>query len=388
MMFKIAIAFCTAAGVTIVLTPLCRRVALASGFVDRPGPHKSHHRPVPYLGGAAVCIGALIGELVAGRGASPLLGLVAFGSAALAVTGLLDDDRTLSARTRLGAQVVVTGAVVGFGVDLEILPVGPIDAALTLVWIMAMTNAINFLDNMDGLAAGLAGAISLTILLATGDGGFILVPVVAASVAGAVVGFLPWNIGPASIYLGDTGSLFLGFTLATLSVATRPELATRAQSVTAVLFLAVPILDIVTVCGARLRRGISVTQGGRNHLSHRLVALGLSKGAAVGVLIGVQLVVGILAASIGRGGIDVTTGVIWALLALGSLAVIAGRASVFPEAPLPLSALLPLAVGRRLTGVSRPAWPERAGELVDPGTLSSPPCTAPGHEPAAAGTER
>ena len=119
---------------------------------------------------------------------------------------------------------------------------------------------------------------------------------------------------------------------------------------TAVLFLAVPILDIVIVCVARIRRGISVTQGGRNHLSHRLVALGLSNGAAVGVLISVQLVVGVLAASIGHGGIDVVTGVSWALLVLGSLAVIAGRASVFSEAPLPLRALLPSAVGRPLAG--------------------------------------
>ena len=114
--------------------------------------------------------------------------------------------------TRLGAQVVVAAAVVGFGVDLQLLPVGPIDAALTLVWIVAMTNGTNFLDNMDGLAAGLAAASSLTILAATGGGGFILVPVVAASIAGSVIGFLPWNAGRASIYLGDTGSLFLGFT--------------------------------------------------------------------------------------------------------------------------------------------------------------------------------
>ena len=95
--FSIATAFCVGAAVTIALTPLCRRVALASGFVDQPGPHKSHHLPVPYLGGAAVCIGALLAQLVSGRGASPLLGLVALGSAAMAVVGLLDDDRTLPA---------------------------------------------------------------------------------------------------------------------------------------------------------------------------------------------------------------------------------------------------------------------------------------------------
>jgi UDP-GlcNAc:undecaprenyl-phosphate GlcNAc-1-phosphate transferase len=311
-------AFAVATLVTMALTPLMRGAALALGLVDRPHGHKSHRSPIPYLGGVAIMAGTLVAALLGvGRGGAG--GVIVPAAAALGVVGLLDDDRTLQPLPRLLTQVVAAGAVIAAGVRADVTGILAFDIVLTLIWIVGVTNAVNFLDNMDGLAAGVTGAGAGAAFVLAAMNGQVGVATLAAALAGACLGFLAFNARPATIFMGDAGSLFLGFLLATLVLEVQPEFVVPPASFAVPLLLvAIPVLDIATVIVSRLRRGIRVSTGGQNHLSHRLEARGLSRGSAVGALVAAEAVVGVLAVLVGRGLMPVLA----AALAAGVVVVV------------------------------------------------------------------
>ncbi|HUG00086.1 MAG TPA: MraY family glycosyltransferase [Ilumatobacter sp.] len=308
-------AFAVAAAISLAGTPALRQLALVTGFTDRPGRHKSHSVPVAYLGGVAIIIAALTGSIIGSS--SPMLGVFGLVGAGLGVVGLLDDDRLLRAGARLLFQFGSACIALIAGIRVDVSGVALFDAVLTIVWIVAITNAVNFLDNMDGLAAGIAVVAGSATALIAAWGGQTSVAAMAAALSGACVGFLAFNARPAAIYMGDAGSLFLGFVLAVLVLEVKPGVRPPSSFAVPILLLMLPVVDIVTVVVGRLRRGIPVSIGGRNHLSHRLVARGFGRGPSVVILVGVELAAAALAVAIARDAVSVVPA-----LAVGGLLVV------------------------------------------------------------------
>jgi UDP-GlcNAc:undecaprenyl-phosphate GlcNAc-1-phosphate transferase len=272
----------------LAITPLCRRFAHVSGFVARPKEDRWHQKPTALFGGIAIAAVTLAFGALTGPDAR-LWQLMAC-SLAIAVFGLADDVLALKASTKLIVQIILASALVFFGYRLGWTDSMVLDAVLTLFWIVGITNGFNLLDNMDGLCAGttvIAGAFLLLALY--GDSGPTPPALYLAVLLGATTGFLVYNVHPASIFMGDTGSLFLGFNLAAITLIAREtgsDGTSRILSVVAgpVLLLLIPIFDTTLVTVLRLLSGRRPSQGGRDHSSHRLVALGLPETTAVAIL--------------------------------------------------------------------------------------------------------
>ena len=275
-----------------LLTPIMRKIALAQGVLDRPNSsHKSHKNPVPYLGGVAIIIGVVVVSYIALISNKFIwsnfwLATSALGPAVvMGLVGLWDDLKSLNPLPRFIGQSIA-GVVVAVILVLNDNIGNPtgitfLDAAITVLWIVGICNSINFFDNLDGGAAGTVAitAISLTYLSITGDQYFSAA--LSVVVAGSTLGFLIWNRAPARIYMGDAGALFLGLLIATLTVRFKPSTDNSVASFAIpVLLLAIPILDTTVAVFSRLRRKVSPFQGGKDHLSHRLVRYGLTRKVA------------------------------------------------------------------------------------------------------------
>jgi UDP-GlcNAc:undecaprenyl-phosphate GlcNAc-1-phosphate transferase len=279
--------FFIALGLSLGLTPLCRIVAHRLGYVAKPSEARWHKKPTALFGGVAIaattlCLGVVVGP-------DPRLWLVIVCALATAAFGLVDDVLSLKASTKLIMQITVASVLLFFGLRLHWTGSLVGDSMLTLFWLVGITNAFNLLDNMDGLCAGTALVAGLFLLL----GMFHQVGVTPsalylATLLGATAGFLVYNVYPASIFMGDTGSLFLGMNLAALTLVAG-ESATRSSEIISVvagpvLLLLIPIFDTTFVTVMRLLSGRRPSQGGRDHTSHRLVAIGLPEPTAVAVL--------------------------------------------------------------------------------------------------------
>ena len=283
-------AFGVAATVSLVLTPLAIRAALRLGVLDRPGDHKSHATPTPYLGGVAIVLAvtlAILGAAVL-RGEelatlTQLLGLLGI-AVGMSLTGLVDDLRGLPVTLRFGLQVAAALGLWALGIRVTLTGMTAVDLPLTVLWTVGITNAMNLLDNMDGLSASTATIASLWFGLIALVNGQVLVGALAFAVAGAAAGFLRDNRPPARIYMGDAGSLFLGIMLASLGMQLSLGRGFLVTAAVPVLILTVPVLDTALVTAARIRHGISPFQGGRDHTSHRLVRVGLPVPVAVGMI--------------------------------------------------------------------------------------------------------
>lgn len=276
--------------IAMALVPLCRLIAHRTGIVARPRNDRWHRGTVPLLGGVAIAGAVFFGAVITGAAAQVIVPL----SAAMAIfaVGLVDDVLALKPTTKLIAQIGMAATLVYFGYRLNWLDSRLLDSVLTMVWVVGMTNAFNLLDNMDGLCAGTALIVAVMLIagLAGGAASERAGPEVTflALLAGAVAGFLVFNFPPASIFMGDSGSLMLGFSLATLTLGHEGVRGSRSDvlSVIAVpvFVLLIPIFDTTLVTVSRLLSGRSPAMGGRDHSSHRLVAIGLSERAAVFVL--------------------------------------------------------------------------------------------------------
>ena len=346
-----AYALVAAAVVTLAGTPVLRRIALATEFVDHPvASHKSHTSPTPYLGGVGLIVAVLVGALFTSRLTSQVE-IVALGGSLIGCLGLLDDHRSVSALFRSAVELGVAGVALAAGLRIHATDIGPLDGVITLVWIVGVTNAVNLMDNMDGLAAGVSAAAATAIFALAVLGEQPVTATLAAALAGACIGFLAHNKRPASIFMGDTGSLFLGFVLAVTAIRVSPALTPPTSFAVPLMLLALPVLDTTTVTLARLRHGRSISQGGRDHLSHRLVAVGLSPGIAVGVLVAVEATVGLLAVLAGRDVLSLWVAVLGTVLVLAALSAVLVRAEVYEEPAIGLPRKLSVAAGAGLAGL-------------------------------------
>lgn len=278
-----------------VITPLVRKLALRFDVVDRPTEsHKTHKVPIPYLGGVAIVSGVLAityGALVL-SGNLKLLVLVSsvlLPAVFMSIIGLIDDIKKLAPWPRFFVQNCVGVGVSAILVSTDTLgsPSGNtmFDVLISIFWIVGITNSINFFDNIDGGASGAIGISTLTLFVLAFQSGQFFIAALAVVLAGSTVGFLGWNRPPARIYMGDAGALFLGVLISTLTLRFDPSPIHKVASFSIpVLLLAVPILDTTTAVLSRIRRGISPFQGGRDHLSHRLMRMNKSKRESILIL--------------------------------------------------------------------------------------------------------
>ncbi|MFQ3663053.1 MAG: MraY family glycosyltransferase [Chloroflexaceae bacterium] len=285
-MIQIALIALVALTFSIVATPLMRRVALRAGVVSVPRTRDIHLAPVPLLGGAAIYAAFVVALLLFGDRfyIRELVGIL-LGATLISLFGFADDRWGLGPLAKLGGQTLAGAVLVLGGTQVQLFPQPWINWALTIVWVVGITNALNFLDNMDGLSGGVAtiAAAFFLLLAAMNTPRQVLVGAMAAALIGACVGFLRYNLNPATIFMGDTGSLFIGFVLAALAIKLR--FLTNIPLVTwmvPVCVLALPLFDTALVLVSRLRRGVNpFTTAGKDHLSHRLHALGLTRREAV-----------------------------------------------------------------------------------------------------------
>jgi UDP-GlcNAc:undecaprenyl-phosphate/decaprenyl-phosphate GlcNAc-1-phosphate transferase len=270
---------------SVALVPLCRLTAIRTGYVARPKADRWHRRHTALLGGVAIAAVTLGGGWLGVQ--TGHLAIVLISGSAVFVLGLVDDLVSLRPSTKLVAQIALASLFVYFGYRLRWSESLTLDAMLTLFWVVGVTNAFNLLDNMDGLCAGIGLIVAGALLAAFIDSD----PTRAwylALLMGALSGFLIYNFNPASIFMGDSGSLFIGLTLSTLAL--EPGAGTRGGSGVLsiigapLLLLLIPIFDTTLVTVLRLLSGRKPSQGGRDHSSHRLVAIGLPERQAVLVL--------------------------------------------------------------------------------------------------------
>jgi UDP-GlcNAc:undecaprenyl-phosphate GlcNAc-1-phosphate transferase len=299
-----AVASVSATISALVFVPAARSLAFRFGILDHPVGYKQHGAPIPYLGGIAVAGSVIVGVLIAGLAGLPLsigqAAVILAMSAVLVVVGLIDDIRNLSPLVRVAAQAMAAVVVILAGSRVQIFDSMLLEIGLTVVWVVGITNGLNLLDNMDGLAAGVATVTGGWLFVIASLNGQYLVSAVLVAMCGAALGFLRHNRHPASIYLGDAGSLFLGFLLAVCAMGLRFDAPVAYTWVVPVLALAVPILDTTLVVVTRLGRGVSPFRGGRDHISHRLVLLGLSVPSAVLALCATAASFGLLAFVVSR----------------------------------------------------------------------------------------
>lgn len=297
--------FLSAATLSLVLTPLALRLAVRHGIFDLPGAHKRHVSPVPYLGGLAIVTAfsvVVVGAALVRPPSSGLGELVTVFVLALllAAVGLADDLRGLGTMPRLAVQVGAGAAVYGVGAGVSMFSAEPLNLVFTLAWVVGITNAFNLLDNMDGLSAGVTAVGAASFFVIAAVNGQFLVASLAAALAGCALGFLRHNFHPARIYMGDAGSLFLGFLVAYLGLKLRFDGPTSVTFLVPILVLGVAILDTTLVSVCRVLHGRSPFTGGRDHLSHRLVKVGLPVPAAVTVIYGAAASLGVVALVVSR----------------------------------------------------------------------------------------
>lgn len=271
-----------------ITTPIMRRLALNLDITDKPNAaHKTHKLSVPYLGGIAIMIGTIsvtvLALVFAGRNEDLSFALsLLIPAALLGLVGLVDDLKNLSPLFRFLAQSVAGIFTAVFVLTTTSFgnPTGStvFDVVISIIWIVGITNSINFFDNLDGGAAGAVAFTGLGTFIIASSNGQYFVAATAIVLFGAMVGFLAWNRSPARIYMGDAGALFLGFMVAVLTLRLDPDVDNKFLSFAVPLFLlAIPIMDTSVAVTSRIVRKVSPFQGGRDHLSHRILHYGVTK---------------------------------------------------------------------------------------------------------------
>ncbi len=293
-----------AAVLSVICTYAVRAVAVKQGFVAKPKSDRWHKRPTAMHGGIAIFL-ATIGVYFALVPATRESLVVIGGAGFLFLLGLIDDLISIRPYQKLIGQLIGAGILVLSGLKLPLTGFEIVDIWITVFWVVGITNAINLLDNMDGLAAGISAIAAFSLALNFASNGLTNELLLASAFIGALVGFLVFNFNPASIFMGDSGSMFIGFLLSGSVLLN--QVGGRSRGIVAilavpVLILFVPIFDTTFVTVLRKLWGRKASQGGRDHTSHRLVALGLSERTAVLMLYGLALVAGVLALLVSRIG--------------------------------------------------------------------------------------
>ncbi|MDW2876615.1 MULTISPECIES: glycosyltransferase family 4 protein [Bacillaceae] len=316
---KYIAAFIAAFAVSILITPLVIKFAHMIGAVDKPNQRKVHSRIMPRLGGLAIFIGVLAGYFVGGLHNEKITG-ISVGAIIIIVVGILDDKYELSAKYKLAGQLLAAAAVVGSGLTIDLLTIpfiGTFDLSfwtypITVIWIVAITNAINLIDGLDGLSAGISSIVIATIALLAGIAGKPMILMMSLILLASTLGFLFHNFHPAKIFMGDTGALFLGYSISILSLLGLYKSVTLFSFIVPIIILGVPIFDTAYAILRRIVNKRPISSPDKSHLHHRLLALGLSHRTTVLTIYGFGILFSVSA-------ILFTTQTLW-----GSLLIIFG----------------------------------------------------------------
>ena len=312
--------FAIAFGVAILMTPVSIKVARKFDIIDRPrDDRRIHDRPIPRFGGMAIFLGTMVAWLIPAQ-SSYSLRVAMLGGALMYLLGVADDIKNLKPVVKFAGQTAIASLMYALGIRIAFISdyfdVDPtqgnahvvlsagIAFLITVLWIVGVTNAVNLMDGMDGLAAGSVAIMALSLAyIAYIHGakiGSITVGVSLAAVAGACLGFLPYNFSPAKTFMGDSGALFLGFAIAVLSVISPLKRATFVGAIVPMLALAVPLFDTVVAMIRRMIRGESIMKADKEHLHHHLLSAGFGQRRSVLIMYGIVGIMGIVAVLISR----------------------------------------------------------------------------------------
>ncbi|MBN1480978.1 undecaprenyl/decaprenyl-phosphate alpha-N-acetylglucosaminyl 1-phosphate transferase [candidate division KSB1 bacterium] len=302
--------------IAILATPLFKRFALQHHVVARQNHRTVHRGEIPKLGGGAIFLAFLIGLVVLAVTKPEMiltnvkmLASLAAGATVLFFLGAIDDKADLNCNFKLAIEILAASVAVATGWRIEalLLPaqqeltLGFLSYPISVLWIVGVANSFNMIDGLDGLAGGVATAILLSAMAISALFGNTLVPIICIILAGAVLGFLRYNISPASIFMGDSGSLSLGFLLACLTLNAAIFDVNKAALLIPLLLLGLPLTDTLLAIFRRWRKGIHPFHADREHVHHRLVALGLSQSGAALALVGLTFILGVMAYLVAHG---------------------------------------------------------------------------------------
>ena len=301
-----------------LLTPLAGKLALRFGAVDKPSARKVHTHPIPLLGGLAIYIGFFLGaSLVVALNSQMMLALF-FSSSFIVFVGILDDLYDLKPIVKLSGQLAAAVIFVACGMQIQFVTnpwggmfyLGIWGIPITILWLVAMSNVVNFLDGLDGLAAGVSTIASLAVFIVAVMRGQYLVAGITMALMGSAMGFLRHNFNPARIFMGDSGAMFLGFTLAAIAVQGSLKGAMTLGLVVPALAFGVPIVDTAFAIIRRKRRGVPISQADRGHIHHRLLDRGFSQKQAVILIYLLTACLGIVGVGLAAGSSPMVIGAI------------------------------------------------------------------------------
>jgi UDP-GlcNAc:undecaprenyl-phosphate GlcNAc-1-phosphate transferase len=312
-----ALTFAVALVVGLAATPIVRGLAISRGYLDQPGGRKIHKSPIPRVGGVAMVLAfgvasaaaavaapnfRAVGELEPNRVPAILAGV-----ALLVVVGVIDDINGMRARTKLAAQVLAAVLAWALGLSIETLNVpwgsvetGMLSLPVTVLWIVAVINAVNLIDGLDGLASGVVLTILGAFAVIAATDGVDPALIVIAATGGAVVAFLAYNLHPAEIIMGDTGSMFLGFVVAAVAISITQDGLTPVAPWVPIVALALPIADTVWAIVRRTAAGGSVFEADKGHIHHQLLNIGVGQRDAMLLLMAASAAVAVVAILLGR----------------------------------------------------------------------------------------
>ena len=288
--------------VSLLVTPQVIKLAFYCGALDQPDPRKVHQKIMPRLGGLAVYISFVPAVLLTQELTTPIIGLI-IGVTLIVLLGIVDDTKGISPRVKLLGQVVAALTVLPFGISVDfitnpinddILQLGYLSIPVTVFWLVAVTNAVNLIDGLDGLAGGtsLIAAVTLAVISWTEQMQIVMLALILAA---SLLGFLRYNFNPAKIFLGDTGSMMLGFCLSAMSVMGLTKSATAISVIIPLVILGIPLLDTTFAVVRRYHMHQPIFKADKEHLHHRLLELGLSHKQAVLAIYGVNALLGLSA---------------------------------------------------------------------------------------------
>ena len=307
LILRIILAIVTAAAISCATTPLVKALARKVGAMDIPkDERRMHNKPIPRMGGLAIFLGFMAAFLIfGGKMISTEVRGILLGAVMIVILGILDDIMTLKALPKFAVQILAAVVVVCHGCRIDNFLGHEIPTWLSyvgsIIWILMITNAVNFIDGLDGLAAGVSaisgGTMLIVSLMLAGNNEAVVVvsALILASLFGGCVGFIPYNFNPASIFMGDTGSTFLGFTLASVSIFGLFKTYALISFAAPFLVLGLPIFDICFAVTRRVLKGQSPMHADRGHVHHRLIDMGLSQKQAVAISYLISAVLGLSA---------------------------------------------------------------------------------------------
>lgn len=294
---QILLAFLAALVTVLVVTPFVIKFAIKIGAVDKPNARKVHSKVMPRIGGLAIFIGVVVGYFAGGLHNENVTAIT-LGAIIVVLIGIIDDFKELSAKIKLLGQLVAASLIVASGLTIDFISIeflGNIDLGiwsypLTIFWIVAMMNAINLIDGLDGLSAGVSAIAIGTIAVLAAMNGNLLILTIAAILLGSIIGFLFYNFNPAKLFMGDSGSLFLGYSIAILSLLGLYKSVTLFSFIVPIILLGVPVFDTTFAIIRRLVNKQPVMAPDKSHLHHRLLSLGLSHRNTVLAIYGLAII--------------------------------------------------------------------------------------------------